>query len=64
MTYLEGLEAREQWAIRAVAELRGYVDAAFMTIPQGKYEDPEQQRRYEQGLADGVAIRQQSEVKA
>ena len=63
MTYQEGSAIREKWANGAVAEYPGFVDAASSTVALEKYADPYQQQRYEQGFADGRAMRMHGEVK-
>ena len=63
MTYEEGSAIREKWANGAVAEYHGFVDAATSTVALEKYTDPYQQQRYEQGFADGRAMRMHGEVK-
>ena len=64
MTYEEGCAVRLKWSRGAVAEYAGFVDASFPpSIRLKKFATPYEDQRYEQGLADGLAMKAQDEMR-
>ena len=64
MTYEEGKEIRLRWIEGSLAEYAGFCDAALPEELHSKYADDYRTRRHASGLADGLAMKRQSEVTA